>query len=241
MNREKIMMKRPGFRAVLATLLLVGSAAWVEIRAESIPGEFLNDLKSEEFKVREHAELRLLEWSRMEPQVRVNQILDHAKNAPDPEVRQRSHNVLYALAMDDYLQEGEGFVGIQMVAMRAQVPGRGDEPREVIAITRVLRDTPAREAGLRVGDMIAQVNGENLAAQDALLSFQNMIRAIKPGTPTDFGIIRDGELIKVALILGRRPPEQQVRVFGQAIQDMNELAKRDQDRFFKEWLENLEN
>jgi len=235
------MTTRPKFGAVFPGLALV--SAWLIglCAAENIPDEFLRDLKSEEFKVREEAEMRLRDWSRQDPKSRVYHVLDQARNAPDPEVRQRSHNVLYALAMDDYLNDGEGFIGIQMNAIRAEVPGEDGNPREVIIITRVLRDTPAREAGLRVGDMIASVNGENLAAQGALLSFQNTIRAIKPGTEARFGIIRDGELIELDLTLGRRPPEQQARFFGQPMPDMNELAKREQDRFFKEWLQNLEN
>ncbi|MFU8893357.1 MAG: PDZ domain-containing protein [Luteolibacter sp.] len=206
-----------------------------------IPDPLLLDLKSDEFKIREEAQKALLEWCRQDPGVRARQALDQARNAPDPEIRQRSHNVLHALAMDEYLKAGEGFIGIQMNAIRAEVPGEGNEAREVIVITRVLRDTPAREAGLRVGDMIASVNGKNLAAQDALESFQNTIRALQPGTPAKFGVIRDGELMVVELTLGRRPPEQQARFFGQAMPDLNDLAKREQERFFKEWLENLEN
>ena len=219
-------------------------AAWIVVSssfAESVPPEYLDALKSEEFKEREAAQARMLEWSKKDVKVRAHVILELAREAPDPEVRQRSHNVLYDLAMVDYLQEGEGFVGIQMIAAKAQVPGEENNPRELIAITRVLRDTPAREAGLRVGDMIASVNGVKPVADDALPSFQKMIRELKPGVQTRFEIIRDGELIEVDLVLGRRPPEQQARFFNQPLQDVNELEKQDQDRFFREWLQKLEN
>jgi len=241
MERENTMTKRPIVRVAYPAQLL--AFAWLAgiCGAESIPNEFLNDLKSEEFKVREEAEKNFRDWSREDPGTRVHQVLDQARNAADPEVRQRSHNVLFALAMDDYFNEGEGFIGIQMNAIRAIIPGEDGDPREVITITRVLRDTPAHTAGLRVGDMIASVNGENLPSEGALPSFQNSIRAIKPGTEGIFGIIRDGELLEVKLTLGRRPPEQQARFFGQPMPDLNELAQRDQERFFKEWLKNLEN
>jgi len=208
--------------------------------AGELPADLIFGLQAEEFKVREEAQQGLLDWARLDPEARTLLILRQAREAPDPEVRQRSHNVLHALAMDEYLKAGEGFVGIQMNAIRAQVPGEGAEPREVIVISRVLRGTPAREAGLRVGDMIASVNGRNLAPMDALASFQNTIRALKPGTKASFDVIRNDEILKVDLTLGRRPPEQQPRFFGQEIEDMNDLAKRDQERFFKEWLENLE-
>lgn len=222
---------------VLLAVTITGSPCL----AAEIPQEFLERLKSEEFKIREEAQNGLLTWARIDPGSRVEHVLEQARSAQDPEVRQRTHNVLRALAMDDYLKAGEGFVGIQMNAIRAEVPGEEGGAREVIVINRVLRDTPAREAGLRVGDMIVSVNGEKLAVDGALASFQDTIRALKPATKTTFGIIRNGDLVEVELTLGRRPPEQQARFFGQGMPDMNELAKLDQERFFREWLENLDN
>lgn len=218
--------------AILAAILAVSAVVG------EVPRDVIEELQSQEFRVREAAELKLLEWSRKDSDARIPLILRQARDAPDPEVRQRSHNVLRALAMDDYFEEGEGFLGIQMVAVRADVPGdEEDQNREVVGITRVLRGTPAREAELRVGDMIFSVNGEQLSAEDAITSFQNMIREIKPGTPTNLEILRDQQIIKIDIILGRRPPEQQGRFFGQPMMDINELAKRDQDRFFERWLE----
>lgn len=221
----------------VCTIIIAGSAV-----AGQIPQEFIQDLQSEEFQVRESAEAALLDWSRKDPKARVLLILDKAREAPDPEVRQRSHNVLRGLAMDEYLLDGEGFLGIQMVALRAEVPhGDGAQNREVIGITRVLRGTPAHDAELRVGDMIVSVNGEKLDAEDALTSFQNRIRAIKPGTPAQLEMLRDQEIIEIEITLGRRPPDQQGRFFGQPMMDINELARRDQERFFEEWLEKLQN
>jgi len=207
---------------------------------EALPDDILRDLQRDEFRVRENAQERLLRWARQDVPARAKLLLTSAKEAPDPEVRQRSHNVLHALAMEAYLQEGEGFVGIQMVAVRARVPGEGEDARELITITRVLRDTPAREAGLRPGDMIASVDGIDLAEDDALPSFQEMIKEMKPGKPTRFGIVRDGELLEIEVILGRRPPEAAEHMLGHPMADMNELARQDRDRFFREWLENLE-
>lgn len=235
------MTKRHKFRISLPVILIAIASSIAISGGENIPDELISDLKSEEFKVREEAQKKLFEWAHGQVQTRVLQILEQSRHASDPEVRQRSHNVLYALAMDDYLQDGEGFIGIQMIEAKARIPGEGDGQAEVITITRVLRDTPARQAGLRVGDMIALINGERLPVENALASFQDTIRGIKPGTPTRFGVIRDDELLEVELTLGRRPPEQQARFFGQPMLDLNELAKRDQDRFFDQWLEKLEN
>jgi len=225
----------------ICLLVFFWSAGIAAVAADVVPEEILENLKAAEFKTREKAENGLLEWSRKDPASRVRLIFKQARDYPDPEVRQRSHNVLFTLAMDDYFREGEGFVGIQMIALHAEIPGEEqDGAKEVIAITRVLRDTPARDAGLRVGDMILSVDEENLAGEGALPSFQRIIREMKPGKLTRFGIIRDGELIDIDLKLGRRPPVPQNARFGQPMEDMNELAKRDQERFFKGWLKKLD-
>ncbi len=206
------------------------------------PEKLLAGLKSEEFQVREKAQDELLDWARQDVEKRKLQIYDQARNAEDPEVRQRSHNVLRALAMDVYLQEGEGFLGIQMLAVRAEVPTLdGVEDREVVGITRVLRGTPARDADLRVGDMILSINGEKLSPLNAIESFQNAIRQIKPGTLTMLEVLRNDEVMEVEITLGRRPPEQNPRFFGNRLENMNELAQRDQERFFQQWLEKLDN
>ena len=210
--------------------------------AEDPPQDIIESLKSDEFKVREQAQAELLEWARKDADARTMIIYNQARNAQDPEVRLRAHGILRSLAMDVYLQEGEGFLGIQMIEVRAEVPVvDGVEERQVVGITRVLRGTPAHDAELRVGDMITAVNGQRLDPRIALDSFQTKIRQIKPGTNTRFDILRDQEMIEIEVELGRRPPDQNARFFGQRFLGLNELAERDQDRFFKEWLEKLQN
>jgi len=233
------MTKRPKFFFAPFVAILAFVFPGVSFAEETIPEDFIAELKSDDFKAREAGEAGLLEWARQQGN-RANLMLEQARNARDPEVRQRCHNVLFALAMDEYLKDGEGFVGIQMNAMWAQIPGE-DVAREVILIIRVLRDTPAHEAGLRVGDVIASVNGNKPAQDDVLRSFNQIIRALKPGEIARFEIIRDGDLMELEIALGRRPPEPQARLFNQPLMGLNELAKQDRERFFREWLEKLEN
>ncbi len=210
--------------------------------ADGIPDNLIDELKSEKFQAREQAEAELLDWSREDPEKSVALLLEQVRGADDPEVRQRSHNVLRALAMDEYMRDGEGFLGIQMVEVRAEIPGDdGPQNRDVIGITRVLRDTPASDAGLRVGDQIIAVNGTDLDTENALPSFQELIRGVKPGTEAALMVLRGDELIEVEATLTRRPPEQGGRFFGQQMMDMQELENRERERFFRRWLENLEN
>lgn len=227
---------------------MVGAGSWLAIAIttglHAIPEEFARDLIHDQFKDREAAQARYLEWARDGRETRIPDVFKAAKEHPEPEIRQRSRQVLFDLAMDDYLLEGEGFIGIQMVAVRVEIPEEEVNPeqpdvREVVAVTRVLKDTPAREADLRVGDMIESVDGVALNRNDALTAFQQTIKDMKPGTITQLGIIRGGKRNTIELKLGRRPPDDPRFLFGQPMQDLNDLAKQDQERFFKTWLQQL--
>lgn len=233
---------------IIKACLILGLSFGCHASADTIPEEIARDLAQDEFRVREAAQSQLLDWARIKPGPRAQLMLLKARTDQDPEVRQRARDVLYELAMDEYLSEGEGFIGIQMVAVRAEIPEKVEEDlkhparvREVISVTRVLRGTPAREAGLKVGDLIAFVNGQTLDVDNALPSFQQMIKGMKPGTTARLGIIRDGAWVDIVLKLGRRPPDEQARFLGRPAVDLNELAQRDRDRFFRVWLEKLNN
>lgn len=209
--------------------------------AEKAHENLIDDLADPSFRVREDAQSELIEWARGSPDARALILLKIAREAPDPEVRQRSHNVLREIAMDEYLSNGEGYMGIQMVPVIAALPGEGNDPKEVISITRVLPDTPARHAGLRVGDLITSVNQAKFNEDDPLSAFQQMIRELQPGKPATFTIIRGEEVMEIVVVLGRRPPIPETRFFGQQMADLNELARRDQEAFFRDWLKKLEN
>jgi serine protease Do len=66
-------------------------------------------------------------------------------------------------------------------------------------ITQVEPDTPGARAGLKVGDVVTQVNGQNVSDSGHL---QVIISEKQPGTKVDLRLIRDGKEITVPVTLG---------------------------------------
>lgn len=78
-----------------------------------------------------------------------------------------------------------------------------------ILISEVLPNTPAEKAGLKIGDVIIEVDGQLVISVE---QFRNLIASIKPGTQITLKIIREGiELTKKA-ILAEFPEERQLQV-----------------------------
>lgn len=229
-------------KSISRKLTVCGAATltWIHVAAEPLPPELLDGLTSQEFRVRENAQAALLDWAREKTTTRAILLLEQARKAEDPEVRKRCHDVLRAIAMDAYHEGGEGYMGITMAALRAKVPDEDGEARAVIAITQVMPDSPAQEAGLRVGDFITSVNGRVFGQEDPLAAFQQMIRELKPGKVASFGVLRDEKLLSVDVVLGRRPPMLDAGFFNRRMEDLHDLARREQEEFFRNWIAGLD-
>jgi len=74
---------------------------------------------------------------------------------------------------------------------------RGDQP----TVVRVLRDNPAEEAGVRVGDRIVAVNDESVVdktVSDVVIKVRG-----DAGTTVRLGLVRDGERIDIPITRGQ--------------------------------------
>lgn len=69
-------------------------------------------------------------------------------------------------------------------------------------IAGVLRDSPADEAGLKPGDILVSINDKQVADSESML---NLIAVLKPKDKATLGIIRNGKLLEVELLVGKRP------------------------------------
>jgi membrane-associated protease RseP (regulator of RpoE activity) len=69
-------------------------------------------------------------------------------------------------------------------------------------IRSVAADTPAEAAGLRVGDIVQEVEGEPV---DAGHSLRDRIMAHQPGDQVALTILRGGETLEVTVTLAERP------------------------------------
>lgn len=88
---------------------------------------------------------------------------------------------------------------------RTMARALGLEQAQGVVVGEVQSNTPASEAGLREGDVIRTLNGEEI---ENYAKFRTSIATRKPGTDIELGIIRDGESMNVTVTLGELPDEQ---------------------------------
>lgn len=94
-----------------------------------------------------------------------------------------------------------GWLGVQIQPVTKDIAdGLGLKSDEGALITEPQPDSPAAQAGLRSGDVITAVNGENVKDARALAQ---KIAAIPPDTETKLSIVRNGQLETVKLKIGR--------------------------------------
>ena len=77
-----------------------------------------------------------------------------------------------------------------------------------VAVGGVVDGTPADLAGLRRGDVVVAVGNEQVSDQAEL---RKLIAEYDPGTPVTLEVLRNGRRRDLTLVLGERPPEDQIR------------------------------
>jgi len=217
--------------AACFTLLLTGSVAALEI-----PAEPLGNLRSEDFRTRENAQERILEWARKAPGKTLELLYDQSLHADDPEVRQRCLAVVRDLVIDEYNKDGEGFMGIRMQDEVANLPG-DLKPRNAIRVTLVMPNSPAAEAGLRINDLIVGIEGKVWHDVAALNPFSEEVRKHKPGQPVKLELLRDGELVEVPVVLMRRPLIADNPFLDERQMDLEAAENSAREAYFQRWLE----
>lgn len=218
--------------ALVGAVLLVSSILG---SSTGLPTEAFRNLGSRDFRQREAAQSELLVWSRRQPEQAMIELLRQSREADDPEVRQRCMNVLHDLVIDEYLKEGEGFIGIAMKDEISNVPG-DPKPRKVIRVTEVRLGTPAQQAGIQLNDLVVGLDGQVWRDVDASLPFREKIRAMKPNSKVELKILRDGGLIDCRVTLARRP-EQADRLFFNGRNFDPEAGERAaKEAYFRRWL-----
>ena len=224
-------MVRNGIMCFFMTLL---AAAGVEL-----PAEALAHLKSGEFRVRESAQAEILAWGRKQPEPAKAELYRLSQAADDPEVRKRCLDVLRELVMDEYGKNdigGKGYIGISLQDMMMNLPGE-NKRRNLILVTQVLPKTPAALAGLKMNDLLVELNGKGWKPDETLLQFQEKIQALKPNTNIKLKILRDGKMMDVKVKLGKYPDFNDLRAFnGDPSFDPAAAERAEKETYFRRWL-----
>lgn len=154
----------------------------------------------------------------------------------DPEVRERCLAVLHELVNDEYLKEGEGFLGIRMQDEKALVPGE-QAARSVLRVTQVLPDSAAQQAGVQPNDLIAGLDDKVWHDEAALMPFMNHVRQFKPGNRVTLRILRNGKMMDLPVKLGRRPLAADNPFLQQRQEDLEAAERAAKEAYFRRWLE----
>ena len=110
--------------------------------------------------------------------------------------------------MDSLLQHGKvlrGWLGVQVQSVSNDMAAAIglDTPRGAL-IASIVDDTPAKQAGLRRGDVILALNGERIESSQDLT---NKVGAFAPGSEIRLTIFRDRGEIEMSVVLGERPAD----------------------------------
>ena len=146
-----------------------------------------------------------------------------------------------AVPVVDALRKGSaptrGYLGVQLGPVDADTAaalGLAKDRGEFIG--RVVSGEAADKAGLRAGDVVTKVNGQEVTPNNTL---SYVVSNIKPGTRIPIEIIRDGKKQTLTATVGTRPPEEQLnqRPFDpEEEKTIDESQSSDQDKVVRDAL-----
>ena len=101
-----------------------------------------------------------------------------------------------------------GYLGVRIQPMNEDLADAlGVSANRGEFIQSVQSGEAAEQAGLRAGDVVLEINGEDVTP-DQTLSF--VVANIQPGTTVPVEIIRDGQTRRLNVTVGRRPSEEEL-------------------------------
>lgn len=96
-----------------------------------------------------------------------------------------------------------GYIGVEPQDVTPELAEAFKLPRKDGAIVAaVMRNGPAARAGVRVGDILIDVDGQNVTNTATML---NVIAQLKPGTTATFRFVREGNTVEIPIRVGKRP------------------------------------
>ncbi len=164
------------------------------------------------------------------------EFLRYSQLAVDPEVRERCLDVLRSLVTDEYMKEGEGYIGIALAMKDDIVTVPGDpKARNAVRVVEVRADTPGQKSGILLNDLIVALEGVTWREVEATPAFRESIKKMKPTTVARLTVLRGGELVDLEVTLGRRPLMADMFLNGQN-QDLEATERAAKEAYFQRWL-----
>ncbi len=103
----------------------------------------------------------------------------------------------------NYGQVVRGWLGIEAQQLSPQlIQSLNSDLQEGVIITAIYNNGPAYRAGLRPGDIITQINGENVGSGQYTMT---QVAQTQPGTKVSISFIRDNQQATLEVTIGTRP------------------------------------
>ncbi|WP_153099283.1 Do family serine endopeptidase [Paraburkholderia hayleyella] len=97
-----------------------------------------------------------------------------------------------------------GWIGVEPQDVTPEIAESfGLEQKTGAIVAGVLKGGPADRAGLKPGDILVSVNGQDITDTTRLL---NVIAQIKPGTSAQAHVVRKNKELDLSIVIGKRPP-----------------------------------
>jgi serine protease Do len=111
-----------------------------------------------------------------------------------------------AQQLKDYGEVRRGWLGVVVQEVTRDLAKSFNLERpEGALVAQVVQGGPGDQAGLRVGDVILEFEGEQLPLSSAL---PPMVGATDPGTPVNLKVLRDGKAVTIKVVVGTLQPEE---------------------------------
>ena len=97
-----------------------------------------------------------------------------------------------------------GWIGVEPQDVTPEIAESfGLNQKQGAIVAGVLQGGPADKAGIKPGDVLTTVNGEDITDTTRLL---NVIAQIKPGTAAKVHLVRKNKDMDLDVMIGKRPP-----------------------------------
>lgn len=238
----------------IAVLLAGSLTAWAVPDADNFPAEKLEDsirrLVLPDRTARLEACKYLTAWAEQEPDAAKARFIGLMRQSTEPEIRERCLQFLKPIAAREFGSFGEGYMGISMGnETTIQVPGEAQASYGLV-INAISKGAPAEKAQLKQGDVIVSLNEHQWNIPETIMDLQQglsaKIRAVGAGKKANLGIWRDNKLLKIEVLLTRRPSnidQMQMQLMpngGVRINDdeLNRAVEEEKNSnvYFSEWL-----
>lgn len=207
-RRVRVAYLREGERE--ETVLTVAQPPGRELRGRGLPDEQRQEMRERMEAVREQA----------------REAREHARQVREQARQMREHAP--AVRNEAQLLRGSPRLGLRLLALTEQLAGYfGLEDRTGILVASVELESPAREAGLRAGDVILSIHGSEV---DSPGEAARVIRSSE-GEQVEFGILRRGERRTLTVqVPGREGPAAALEDLGSMMRRLELLLPRALER-----------